>query len=57
MKFGIGFKMLVGSDVCSYGIGILYFGTFLNVGVNEGNEGGNSIGCFLKDPLIVLTPD
>ncbi len=46
--------MLIGSDVGFYGIGILNFSAFLNVGVNEGNEGWNSVGCFFKDPLIDL---
>ena len=54
MKFYVGFQMLIGSDVGSYGIGILNFGAFLNKGVNEGNEGWNSAGCFLKDPFIDL---
>ena len=54
MKFCAGFKMLKGSDVGSYSIGILNFGEFLNVGVNEGNEGWYSGGYFFKDPLIDL---
>jgi hypothetical protein len=38
MEFGVGF----------YGIGILNFSAFLNVGVNEGNEGWNSVGCIFS---------
>ena len=44
--------MLIGSDVSSHSIGIFDFGTLLNVGVNEVDEGGNSAGCFFKYPFI-----
>jgi len=57
MKLSVGFKMLKSCDVSSYSIGILDFGAFLNIGINEIYEGRNSASSLFKYPFIDLILD